>query len=152
MSYQPSQQFVVTDASPEEYFIAQRITDGVVANGNVYIAKPLQLRVSTFDGITHDVDIEYWNGVSVDILPKEYSYDYKTATLRIKTDSTGTPFDEVQGVIPRIVPGIVVANAISNPGATVITASISANTGVVGPSSQALTLICETPFVWARVQ
>lgn len=76
---------------------AHRFTEGAT---DIYIAKPPRLRRTPFDGQSESVTVETWDGSNLNTSNKVYSYDYKSATFRIKTDGA---ISENEAIIPRFV-------------------------------------------------
>lgn len=167
-------QYLLTDATNGDYFIARALSVSVdvsdpealpalnIGATDIYIAKPFHLRQSAFDRdtlnaanpgnigtpseITYDIQVEVWNGSSLDIETRRLSFAYKSATFRIATDETSEDPDnwptERQTIIPRFVPADLIEPepeaeeqtiTLLNFGATIIYAIPCAGLGVIRP-------------------
>ena len=106
-----ARQFLLTDWRGD-YFICRTLSVGVdnaltIGASDVYIAKPPEIRLSAFDGLTRAVVVEVWDGLVLTEVTVNWSYDYLTPTFRIATN-TGDSSTQAQNIIPRFVKAVVV--------------------------------------------
>jgi len=122
--------YVLKDASQPDYFICRSISGtGSLGTADVNIGKPLHLRRSTFDGKLHETECETYEEEVLATETRTYGYEYKSATLRVKSDLTDfvdvadldtmadlgeyepeeltAIVEEVQIVVPRFVPATI---------------------------------------------
>jgi hypothetical protein len=145
-------QYLLRDASKPDYFICRTLGNRVedpeaetpvilpaIGREDIFIAKAFHLRQTPFDRavlnaadpsligkldeITYDIEVDSWNGATLDVQTRKISYEYKSATYRIATDQTDQTDDvdnttgdpppdqigdnwvtERQTIIPRFVP------------------------------------------------
>ncbi len=141
------QQFVLTDASSPDVFICRSLAaNGTIGATNVSVAKPFHLRTTPFDGLSVDVTVENWyGGPTLSTEVRTFSYDYKSATFRIKTDAEDA--SENQTIIPRLVPAVVVGSGTSTVAPTIIYA-VQCNTL---PITGVTLLALNDGWAWAKV-
>ncbi len=140
------QQFVLTDASSPDVFICRSLAaNGTIGATNVSVAKPFHLRTTAFDGLSVDVTVESWDGATLSTEVRTFSYDYKSATFRIKTDAEDV--SENQTIIPRLVPAVVVGSTTDTVAPTIIYAVQCATLPITGVSLLAL----NDGWAWAKV-
>src|SRR2546430_621258 len=99
-------QFLLTDWRGD-YFVCRTLSVGAgdtltIGANDVYIAKPPEIRQSSFDGLTRAVVVESWDGVLLTEAAVNWSYDYLSPTFRIATN-TGDSTTQAQTIIPRFV-------------------------------------------------
>lgn len=148
-------QYVLTDAEPGDYFVARELLldpeEGYIAGeADVYIARPYPLRSSPFDGKTVEVQVESWDGATLSAATKTYSFDYKSANFRLKTD-VDTDIEERQAIIPRFVPAVIEDGGITNEGATIIYAVDCDELDVLANDTPVTKLALCDGWAWARV-
>jgi len=81
--------YVIKDASEPDYFVCRSIdSDGNADSEDINIGKPLHLRKSTFNAKIHEVECETYEEDVLATETRTYGYEYKSATLRVKSDLT----------------------------------------------------------------
>ncbi len=148
-------QYALTDASQPDYFVGRFIrSDGFCSDRDSYIAKPYQLRRTVFDTQEVDVTVELWDGVTLTTEVRTYSFVYKSATFRLKTD-TGSSEEESQAIIPRFVPAEIDEETgfITNEGPTIIYAVECGQLSDAGGDDKPLRLLAlNDSWAWAKVE